>query len=128
MKTKSYKLFLIIIMLHIVFSSACTDSDKQVNSHTERGIDFIENQQPEKARIEFKNVLQIDPLNGKAYYYLGHLEEQRGELASAIRNYTRSLDLNPKLIEPHISLGEFYLFKAGALKNNNDTRNRKQCP
>ncbi|MBT8446617.1 MAG: tetratricopeptide repeat protein, partial [Gammaproteobacteria bacterium] len=63
----------------------------------------------EKARVEFKNVLQIDPKDAPARYALGQTMEKLGDLRGAIGNYNAAVDIDPEFIDALIKVGEILL-------------------
>ena len=55
----------------------------------QKAIASIEAGDLDKARIELKNVLQIDPKDGDAYYQLGNVFEQQQDYRKAYANYLK---------------------------------------
>lgn len=61
-----------------------------------------------KARLEFKNVLQIDPSDVEGYYMFGQIEEQEQDWPKAYALFTRALELDPTHPGALVHLGRLY--------------------
>ena len=101
--------FTLIILLSTFLISACGNSELSKERHMQRGKEYLAEENYDKARVEFKNVLQIDPKSAEAYYLMGLVEEGNHNLRRALAYYYRAIELSPDLLEPHIRLGRFYL-------------------
>src|SRR5207247_7743858 len=54
---------------------------------------------------QFKQILQSDPANGPAYFYLSTLYTQMNEFEVAERYLRRAMELNPKQSAHYLQLG-----------------------
>src|SRR5512143_507632 len=83
-----------------------------------KGLNFLLNEQPDKAIESFIEVVKIDPETVELHYALGSLFRRRGEYERAIRMHQNLLDrtdLAPEQREAALfELGQDYL-KAGIL-------------
>jgi len=94
----------------LVFSLlACGGAEERKVKYLEKGKAYLEENNLDKAKIEFKNVLQIDPKFAEAYYYMGLLEEKNKELGKALGNYKKAIELNPKYTQAKIKLAKIYV-------------------
>lgn len=93
---------------------ACGGAEERKATYLEKGKTYLEEKNYDKARVEFKNVLQIDPKFGEAYYYMGQLEEKKNELAKALGNYKKAISLDPELIDAKIKLAKIYVIAGTA--------------
>jgi tetratricopeptide (TPR) repeat protein len=82
-------------------------------SHVERGKHYLAEDNLDKASVEFRNALQIEPKNPEALYLNGTLAEQRGNVREAVRLYQAAIDLKPAGEEPRAALARL-LVLAGA--------------
>jgi tetratricopeptide (TPR) repeat protein len=98
------------------FLTACGGKEARLAEHLQKGRDFYAAGNTEKALVELKNVLQIDPKTAEPYLIIGKLEEQRGNLQKAFGNYLRASELDPENTEVLTRLGKLYLF-GGDMKN-----------
>ena len=87
----------------------CGDAEQQKAKYLERGKTYFAEENFEKARVEFKNVLQIDPKDIKARYMLAQIQEQKQNFRAAFKNYARVIEQDPAHIEARIRLGRLYL-------------------
>jgi Flp pilus assembly protein TadD len=65
--------------------------------------------EPDKAIGHLKELLDILPKNGKAYYLLGALHAEIGMYDRAIEEMTRAVELDPNIPTAHFQLGLLYI-------------------
>jgi len=107
------KLFRIFILAIFATSLvACGGAEERKAVYLEKAKASMEAGDLDKARIELKNVLQIDPKDAEAYYQLGKVFEQQGDYRKAFSHYLRAEELNPELLENQAKLGRIYLLLA----------------
>jgi len=88
---------------------ACGGADDRKVKYLEKGKAYLADKNYEKARIEIKNVLQIDPKFAEAYYIMGQLEEKKKELSKSLSNYKKAIELDPGHIKAKVSLAKIYV-------------------
>ncbi|MET0049534.1 MAG: tetratricopeptide repeat protein [Candidatus Thiodiazotropha sp.] len=98
-----------ILMVPLLMFSACTDKAESKKSYYDRGMELFEQGNYTKARLEFKNVLQIDPKDADAYYMFGLLEEKEENWQKAFSLYLRATELNPNHVNAQVHLGTIYV-------------------
>ncbi len=91
-----------------------------------KGLNFLLNEQPDKAIDAFIEVVQLDPETVELHFALGNLFRRRGETERAIRVH-QNLLARPDLIQEHqvhaqYELGQDYL-KAGLLDRAEESFN-----
>ncbi len=59
----------------------------------------------ERARACFAQAIKINPKFSEAYYNLGVLDYNDGNIDAAIENYTRAIELNPNFVIAYSNLG-----------------------
>ena len=69
------RLLTVILVMQII--SGCGGAEQRKAKYLEKGKAYLEQQNYDKAKIELKNVLQIDPKYAEAYFLLGEIEESR---------------------------------------------------
>src|SRR5713226_4502211 len=83
-----------------------------------KGLNFLLNEQPDKAIDAFIEVVRVDPETIELHFALGNLFRRRGEIERAIRmhsNLVNRVDLNEEQrLHAVYELGQDYL-KAGLL-------------
>lgn len=93
--------------------ASCGGKEDRKASYLEKGKAYLEEKNYDKARIEFKNVLQIDPKFADAYFYMGRLEEKNKEYIKAVGNYKKAIELNPNHVSAKVKLAAIFIM-AGA--------------
>ncbi len=104
---KFYRILILTICAYTLIS--CGGADERKSVYMEKAKASIAAGDLEKARIELKNVLQIDPKDGEAYYQVGSVYEQQKNYRKAYSNYLKAEELSPELLANHARLGRFYL-------------------
>jgi len=93
----------------LLLVAACDTPEEKVQNHYESGQELLEEGNLIKAKLEFRNALQINGKFVPALYALGLLEEQDGKLQQARGLMGRVLDLEPKHYDASIKFGKFML-------------------
>ena len=114
---------LVAAVLLVVFMLAgCGGAEERKAKYLERGKAYFEEENYDKAKVEFKNVLQIDPKTAAPYFYLGQIAEKDQDWRMAFGNYSKAVELDPELVDARIHLGRFYVL-AGELDNATEQAN-----
>jgi tetratricopeptide (TPR) repeat protein len=74
----------------------------------DRGISYIYLGFYDQARKEFQNILEVNPENASALFYLASIEERIGNLEEAERIFKRLLTISPNYLDVHNHLGVIY--------------------
>jgi tetratricopeptide (TPR) repeat protein len=93
--------------------AACGGAQSRKAKHLEKGQSFLEAGNFEKARVEFRNALQIEPTDGEARYENGVVAEKMGNLREAAQFYQSGLESNPDFLPARTRLARIFVF-AGA--------------
>jgi tetratricopeptide (TPR) repeat protein len=107
---------------------SCGGKEERKAKYLERGKAYLAENNYDKAKVEFKNVLQIDPKDAQGYLYLAQAEEKSKNWSKALSRYKKALELDPELVEPRIRLARFYLAQARALKARDEKDGEGCCP
>ncbi|MEW6331946.1 MAG: tetratricopeptide repeat protein [Pseudomonadota bacterium] len=99
----------IIVFLVAVSLFGCGGAEQRKAKYLEQAKIYIEQNNPDKARVELKNVLQIDPKHVEAYFLIGQLEEKRQNWDQAFGSYSKVVELDPNHVEARSKLGILYL-------------------
>lgn len=116
--------FFTLLLISLLY--ACVDSEEIKTKHLEKARTHIAEANYDKARIELKNVLQIDPKTAEAYNLLGQVEEHRKEWRSALSNYLKATELDPNILDAQIRLAQYYLSFSNRAKSNKDHNEEKR--
>src|ERR1700678_137675 len=111
--TKNPPIWLWAVCLAAPVVAGCGGAQARKARHLEKGQAFLAAGNFEKARIEFRNALQIAPNDSVARYENGVADEKLGNPREAAQFYQGALDSNPDNTLARANLGRMFLF-AGA--------------
>ena len=83
---------------------ACSGGEDRQAKYLERAKTYLEQENYDKARIEERNVLQINPKNAAARQVLGEINFVDGDIRKAYGNFLSVLDLEPENIDANIAM------------------------
>ncbi|MFM9916337.1 MAG: tetratricopeptide repeat protein [Rhizobacter sp.] len=89
---------------------ACSSKVERVQSGLVKGADYVRLADWDKANVEVRNVLQIDPKNAQAYFISAQIAEGKRDLQRAFASYSKALELKPDHIDAKVGLARVYLF------------------
>ena len=92
-----------------VLLCGCSGKEERIDSHLKKGADFLAHSDVEKALLEVRNVLQMDPKRAQAYYLAGEIEESRDELRKAFGDFSKVLEIKPDFYDAKAGLARLYL-------------------
>ncbi|MCG8095082.1 MAG: tetratricopeptide repeat protein [Candidatus Thiodiazotropha endolucinida] len=99
---------LLLISLTLILISACADKTESKQKYFDRGMELFNQGNFTKARLEFKNVLQIDPKDANAYYMFGQIEEKDENWSKAYALHLRATELDPMHVDAQVHLGTIF--------------------
>ena len=91
-----------ILLICTLLITSCESQDQSRLKYLERGKEYIDSENYDKARIEFKNALKIDPQSGETYNYLAMIENKTENYQKSIKYYNKAIELLPNYLPPHI--------------------------
>lgn len=98
-----------LLAAFVVTIVSCGGAEDRKAKYLERGKDYLARENYDKAAVEIKNALQIDPRHAEAFYLLGEVELKRGDFSRAFSAYARAVELDPGHLEAQIAVARFYL-------------------
>ncbi len=107
---------LVCILLLVVMVVSCGGENARKAKYYKKAKTYYEQGNYEKAKIELKNVLQIDPKSADAQYLFGEVEEKNRNLRAAYGHYLRAVELDDSNLDAHNKLARLYLL-SGNLKD-----------
>jgi tetratricopeptide (TPR) repeat protein len=90
--------------------AGCGGAEARKARHLEKGQAFYAANNFEKARIEFRNALQIAPNDSGARYENGLVDERLGNPREAAQFYQGAIDVNADNVRARAALGRLYVF------------------
>lgn len=119
---RKFNKFVCLSAFIVLFSalSGCGGADERKSAYMERGLVLAAEGNHEKAKLEFKNALQIDPKDADAHYQLGLTLEKLGEWRPAMSQFLAVLKIDEMHTEAHIHTGQIYLLAGNLDKGLED--------
>jgi tetratricopeptide (TPR) repeat protein len=97
-----------LICLTLILVSACANREESKKKYYERGMELFTQGNFTKARLEFKNVLQIDPKDANTYFMFGQIEEKEENWPKAYALFLRASELDSAHVGAQVHLGTIY--------------------
>lgn len=102
-------LFTCAFTLGLVFAvSGCSSPEEKAEKYYEKGMALLE-KDPEKARLEFQNALQMKKSFPKAMYALGLIAESKGDFKTTYSLMNEVVEKDPKNIDALVKTGQILL-------------------
>lgn len=89
-------------------------SEGRKQAYFDHGMELLARGDRTRARLEFKNVLQIDPRDARAWYQLGELDAAEHQWAEACDAYGKAIEFAPDDMQARLKRGQL-LFNANEL-------------
>lgn len=97
------------IVLFAAVLASCDGPEQREASHLDRGKEFFQAGNYSKARIEFRNVLQINSRSVEGRYALALVDEAEGDLRRAFTNFRQAAEQQPDHLPSLVKIGQYYL-------------------
>jgi tetratricopeptide (TPR) repeat protein len=92
---------------------ACGGAGARKAAYLAKGQEYLAAHDFEKARLEFRNALQLDPNDAEASFLAGEASEHLGNLREAAQMFQTAIQVNPKHLGARAQLAKIYVY-AGA--------------
>ncbi len=123
MVIKGHKSKVLVLALIAAMTVGCGGKEEREAKYLERGKEYLAEENYDKAKIEFKNVLQINPKSSEAHYYSAQVAEKLQEWPKAYAGYSKAIELDPENLDARAKLGVFNLLQANSAKLQDDAVN-----
>lgn len=100
---------LFLLGMVLISCTACSGAESRKTDYYQRGQKYFTEQNYDKARIELRNALQIDPKYVDARYLYGVVAEKRGDIREAFGQYQSVLDSDAKFEPARAALARIYM-------------------
>lgn len=97
------------LTLGVAGLGGCGGADERKAQHISKGVEWFADGNYEKARLEFKNALQIDPKDTEARFRLGETLEKLQQWRAAAGHYKAVVEQDPTHKEARVGLAKLYL-------------------
>jgi len=88
---------------------SCGGAEGRKAKYLASGKNYLEQNNLEKAKLEFKNVLQIDPKSADGHYYMAQVNEKSKNYHKALGGYNKTLEFKADYVEAFIGIARIYL-------------------
>jgi tetratricopeptide (TPR) repeat protein len=96
--------------------AGCGGAQSRKARHIEKGQAFLAAGNFEKARVEFRNALQIVPTDSEARYDNGIVDQKLGNIREAAQFFQGAIDTDADNVRARASLARLYLFSGAPAK------------
>ena len=107
MKNRMFMAILAVLAVMTIIS--CGGPEQKKAKFYNRGKALYEKGEYAKARLEFRNAIQIDVKYADAYYMLGMTAMKSGDPRAAFGSFSNAVELNPQLWDAQVQMGWFLL-------------------
>ncbi|MFA7060565.1 MAG: tetratricopeptide repeat protein, partial [Pedobacter sp.] len=107
MKKIFVRWFLLLVATSLMTSCAGPDAKKV--KFFNKGKVLYEKADYVKAKLEFKNAVQIDPKFADPYRMLGLIDMKEGNFRGAYGLFSKAIELNPADLDAHYQIGKLLL-------------------
>jgi predicted Zn-dependent protease len=98
-----------ILGLLVLMTASCGGAEGRKARHLERGQSYLASGNFEKARVEFRNALQIAPNDAEARFENGVADEKLRNITEAAQFYQGTIDVSPDHVRARTNLARLYL-------------------
>ena len=135
LKITKYNSLLLLSITLACFLCACASPDAKKAAFCSKGKKLLAQGEALKAKLEFRNALQIDPEFAEAHYLLGSAELKLKNLKTAFKQFSAAVERDPDHVDAMISMAKMlfsgkayeraleYAEKVIALEPANETAN-----
>ena len=103
-----------VLAVLAVVLSACGGARARYESHLQRGKQYLDQGNLDKAGVEFRNALQIQPKDADALFFNGLVADRRGDIRLAAGYYQGALEVRPVFPRARARLGRALVFGGAA--------------
>jgi tetratricopeptide (TPR) repeat protein len=89
---------------------ACSGAEGRKSGYLAKGQEYLTAHNYAKARLEFRNALQLDPNDAQASFLAGEAAERLGDLREAVQMYRGAIDTDPKHLGARAHLALLYAY------------------
>ena len=89
--------------------AACGSKEDRIESGLKKGAEFVHQADWDKANVELRNVLQIDPKNARAYLLAAQVSESQNDPKKAYGQYLKAVELKPELLDAKVGAAKLLL-------------------
>lgn len=104
MLTSSLRMGLALVLMATL--AACESSEERAERHYQSGLALLEQGEPERALVEFRNVFDLDGRHREARTTYARIVREQGQAREAYGQYLRLVEQYPDDLEGRVALSE----------------------
>jgi tetratricopeptide (TPR) repeat protein len=112
-----------VALCSLALLAACSGKEGRIDSGLKKSAEFVRDGDWDKASVEVRNVLQIDPKNARAFLIGAQVNEGQNDIQRAYANYLKATELKPDLNEAQIGLARLYVLAGDMARAEPAVRN-----
>ena len=97
------------LMVVVLALAGCDSAKERVAKHQSQGMALLEQGEPQKAALEFRNALQIDENFVPARFELAKILLAEGNYQGAVANFQKVVELDPAHVQARLQLANIML-------------------
>ncbi len=105
---KSTTAHLLIVFCLILSVTACSSPEEKAEKYYQKGMALLD-KEPDKAKLEFQNALQMKKVMPKAIFALGLIAERKGDFKASFGLMNEVLEREPNNVEALVKTGQILL-------------------
>ncbi|PIS36170.1 MAG: hypothetical protein COT35_12620, partial [Nitrospirae bacterium CG08_land_8_20_14_0_20_52_24] len=70
-RSLEYSVLLAVTFVSLFIFSGCESQQEKITRHREKGISYLERENPNGALVEFNNLVKLTPESAEAHFLLG---------------------------------------------------------
>ncbi len=90
--------------------AACDSPEEKAQAYYQNAVQLFEEENYEKAGLEFRNALQLNETIADAWYHLALLEEKAGKVREYAGDLFKTVELDPNHVPAQVRIGKLMLF------------------
>lgn len=99
----------LIAAITISMLVSCGGAAERSQKYLDKAEEYYQSENYKKAKVEIKNVLQINPKNADARVLLARINQREGDHRQAFQNFISATEDDTKQIDARIELAKIYL-------------------
>ncbi len=99
---------LLIALCLTVIVSGCSSPEEKAEKYYQKGMELLD-KDPDKAKLEFQNALQLKKSMPKAMYALGLIAERKGDFKATYGLMNEVIEKDPKNVDALVKTGQILL-------------------
>lgn len=92
------------------FKKPNNQDPQNLDTLVKNAIDFLRQNEPDKAIVDLNNALKLDSANSSIYFHLGRAYMQKKDYQKSIDSYNQAIAINPQKANTYYNRGNAYYY------------------